>query len=57
VPAVVLRFSLIAFAELFGAIGIQFAAPLAVVSYVLVKRLYVREALGTDTPIPGDGKG
>jgi predicted PurR-regulated permease PerM len=40
---------------LFGAIGILFAAPLSVVTYVLVKRLYVREALGTETPIPGDG--
>jgi predicted PurR-regulated permease PerM len=56
VPAVVLLFSLLAFAVLFGAIGILFAAPLSVVTYVLVKRLYVREALGTDTPIPGDGK-
>ena len=54
VPAVVLLFSLLAFAVLFGAIGVLFAAPLTVVSYVLVKRLYVREALGTDTPIPGD---
>ena len=32
------------------------AAPLAVVSYVLVKRLYVQEALGTPTPIPGEDK-
>jgi predicted PurR-regulated permease PerM len=54
VPAVVLLFSLLAFAVLFGAIGVLFAAPLTVVSYVLVKRLYVREALGTATPIPGD---
>ena len=55
VPAVVLLFSLLAFAVLFGAIEILFAAPLSVVTYVLVKRLYVREALGTETPIPGDG--
>ena len=56
VPAVVLLFSLLAFAVLFGGIGILFAAPLTVVSYVLVKRLYVREALGTPTPIPGEDK-
>ena len=31
----------------------QKAAPLAVVTYVLVKRLYVIEALDTPTPIPG----
>jgi len=57
VPAVVLLFSLLAFAVLFGGIGVLFAAPLTVVSYVLVKRLYVREALGTPTPIPGEDKG
>lgn len=53
-PPVVLLFSLIGFGMLFGIIGIILAAPLTVVSYVLVKRLYVREALGTKTPIPGE---
>ncbi|QNM83505.1 AI-2E family transporter [Sphingomonas sabuli] len=53
-PPVVLLFSLLAFGLLFGAIGIFFAAPLAVVTYVLIKRLYVREALDTATPIPGE---
>jgi predicted PurR-regulated permease PerM len=56
VPAVVLLFSLLAFAVLFGPIGILFAAPLCVVSYVLVKRLYVIETLETPTPIPGEDK-
>ena len=53
-PGVVLLFSLIAFGIIFGTLGIILAAPLAVVSYVLVKRLYVEEALHTETPIPGD---
>jgi predicted PurR-regulated permease PerM len=57
VPAVVLLFSLLAFAVLFGPIGILFAAPLSVVTYVMVKRLYVIEALDTPTPIPGEDKG
>lgn len=56
VPAVVLLFALLAFALLFGIIGVVFAAPLTVVTYVLVKRLYVREALDTPTPIPGEDK-
>ena len=55
-PPVVLLFSLLAFGMLFGVIGIILAAPLTVVSYVLVKRLYVQEALGTKTPIPGEDK-
>lgn len=53
-PGAILIFSLIAFGTLFGAIGIIFAAPLTVVCYVLVKRLYVRETLKTETPIPGE---
>lgn len=54
IPAVVLIFSLIGFGMLFGTIGVIFAAPLTVVTYVLVKRLYVQEALNTPTPIPGE---
>lgn len=53
IPPVVLLFALLTFTMLFGIIGVLFAAPLAVVSYVLVKRLYVVEALDTPTPIPG----
>jgi predicted PurR-regulated permease PerM len=52
-PAFVLIFSLLGFAMLFGVPGIILAAPLAVVGYVLVKRLYVQEALDTRTSIPG----
>ena len=57
IPAVITLFCLLAFGLLFGIIGILLAAPLAVVSYVLVKRLYVIEALDTPTPIPGEDKG
>ena len=58
VPAVVLLFSLIGFGMLFGVVGVIFAAPLTVVTYVLVKRLYVVETLHTPTDIPGsDTKG
>lgn len=56
VPPVVLLFALLAFAVLFGIVGVLLAAPLTVVAYVLVKRLYVREALDTPTPIPGEDK-
>lgn len=56
-PGVVLLFALIGFGTLFGTLGVILAAPLAVVTLVLVKRLYVIETLHTDTPMPGDGKG
>ena len=53
-PGALLLFSLLACGTLFGAIGIIFAAPLTVVVFVLVKKLYVRETLDTATPIPGE---
>ncbi|MFN3945852.1 MAG: AI-2E family transporter [Allosphingosinicella sp.] len=51
-PPAMLLFTLVAGGLLFGIVGIIFAAPLTVVAYVLVKRLYVREALDTETPLP-----
>ncbi|HKH28840.1 MAG TPA: AI-2E family transporter [Sphingomicrobium sp.] len=56
-PGAVLLFSLIGFGSLFGTLGVILAAPLAVVTMVLVKRLYVIETLDTPTPIPGESKG
>lgn len=54
-PGVILLFSLLGFGMLFGTLGVILAAPLSVVTYVLVKRLYVIEALHTPTPLPGEG--
>jgi predicted PurR-regulated permease PerM len=51
-PPALLLFSVVAGGTLFGFIGILFAAPLTVTAFVLVKRLYVREVLHTDTPMP-----
>lgn len=53
-PPALLLFTIIAGTLLFGTLGIVFAAPLTVVIFVLVKRLYVREALHTKTALPGD---
>ena len=55
-PGAVLLFSLIGFGSLFGTLGVILAAPLAVVTMVLVKRLYIIETLDTATPIPGETK-
>ncbi|MEO6582227.1 MAG: AI-2E family transporter [Sphingomicrobium sp.] len=55
-PGVVMLFSLLAFGAIFGVLGVILAAPLSVVTYVLIKRLYVIEALHTATPIPGEDK-
>lgn len=51
-PPALLLFSVVAGGFLFGIVGVLFAAPLTVVAFVLVKRLYVREALQTETALP-----
>ena len=56
-PPVLLLFALVAGGVLFGLVGVILAAPLTVVLYVMVKRLYVQEALHTPTPLPGQDKG
>lgn len=53
-PPALTLFAVIAAGVVFGLVGVFFAAPLLVVAYVAVKRLYVREALDTPTPIPGE---
>lgn len=53
-PPALLLFALLGFGSLFGAVGVVLAAPLTVVAYVMVKRLYVRGALETQTDVPGE---
>lgn len=55
-PALVI-FSVIALGVTFGTLGWIFAAPLTVLLVVVVGKMYVREALGTATKVPGDQKG
>ncbi len=53
-PPALLLFALVAGGLIFGGAGIVLAAPLTVILYVMVKRLYVQEALQTETPLPGE---
>lgn len=46
VPAAVLLFAILAAGSLFGMVGVILAAPLTVVVYVMVQRIYVRTLLG-----------
>lgn len=55
-PPALLLFSVIAAGLVFGGLGVILAAPLTVTFYVLVKRLYVREALNTETSMPATEK-
>lgn len=56
-PPAVTLFGMVAAGLLFGFIGVVFAAPAAVVGYVLLKRLYVRELLATEASVPGEPAG
>jgi predicted PurR-regulated permease PerM len=56
IPPALLLFAMVAAALLFGISGVVLGAPLTVVLYVLVKQLYVREVLHTETPLPTEQK-
>jgi predicted PurR-regulated permease PerM len=53
-PPVVTIFAVVGFGYLLGIYGLLFAAPLAVVTYVAVAKLYVRDTLGEDITVPGE---
>jgi ABC-type maltose transport system permease subunit len=40
----------------FGTAAILFAAPIVVIFFVLIKKLYVRDSLGEPTPLPGEDR-
>ena len=54
VPPALALFAIVAAGAVFGTLGVVFGFPLAVVAYVLVKKLYVRETLGQPTDVPGE---
>jgi predicted PurR-regulated permease PerM len=54
IPPLVLILGIVAITELFGRYAAIFAAPIAVIIFVAVKKLYIRDSLGDPTPIPGE---
>lgn len=53
VPPAILLFAVVAAGLLFGFMGVLLAAPLTVVVYVLVQRIYVKTLLGKDIKVAG----
>lgn len=53
-PPALALFAIVATGVLFGPLGLVLGFPLAVVAFVLVKKLYVRDTLGEETPVPGE---
>jgi predicted PurR-regulated permease PerM len=54
IPPALALFAILIGSVLFGTLGLIFGFPLAVLTYVLVKKLYVRETLGEHTTVPGE---
>jgi predicted PurR-regulated permease PerM len=57
IPPLVLILGIVAITTLFGRYAAIFAAPIAVIIFVAVKKLYIRDSLGDLTPIPGETHG
>lgn len=57
IPPAVLLLSIVVVTEIFGMIGIIFAAPITVIAFVAIKKLYVRDSLGQLTELPGESAG
>jgi predicted PurR-regulated permease PerM len=53
-PPVLTLFAILCFGLLFGPLGLLFATPMAVVTAVLVTRLYIRELLDEHAKVPGE---
>ena len=53
-PPALTIFAIIAFGLLFGPLGILFATPLTVVTFVLVEKLWIRDTLCEHTLLPGE---
>lgn len=54
VPAGLYLFLILAMGAAFGIFGMFFAGALSVTAYTLAIRLYAREVIGNDVPLPGD---
>jgi predicted PurR-regulated permease PerM len=54
IPPLVLILGIVAIITLFGLQAVIFAAPIAVILFVAVKKLYIRDSLGDVTHIPGE---
>jgi predicted PurR-regulated permease PerM len=54
IPPALMLASIVALSVLFGFAATLFAAPITVILFVLVKKLYVRETLGEPVQLPGE---
>ncbi len=53
IPPAVILLGIVAIGSLFGVVAIPLASPLAVIIFVVITKLYVRDTLGEDAALPG----
>ena len=56
-PPALPLFAVVVFGLLFGLAGVLLATPLAVIAFVAIKKLWVRDTLGEVTRLPGESAG
>jgi predicted PurR-regulated permease PerM len=56
IPPAVVLLGIVTILFVFGGVSVIFAGPIAVIVFVAIKKLYVREALGERTVLPGENK-
>ncbi len=54
IPPALMLLSIVSISSLLGLAGTIFAAPMTVIIFVLVNKLYVRDSLGEPTALPGE---
>jgi predicted PurR-regulated permease PerM len=56
IPPAVMLLGIVTILFVFGGVSVIFAGPIAVIVFIAIKKLYVREGLGERTVLPGEDK-
>jgi len=56
IPPAVMLLGIVTILFMFGGVSMIFAGPIAVIAFITIKKLYVREGLGERTVLPGEDK-
>ena len=54
IPPAVMLLAIVIILFVFGGIAVIFAGPLAVIVFIAIEKLYVRDSLGEATALPGE---
>jgi predicted PurR-regulated permease PerM len=56
IPPAVMLLAIVTVLFVFGGVAVIFAGPIAVIIFVAVNKIYVRDSLGERTVLPGEEK-